>query len=340
MRKIDSRANALGAHAAFSGNGHRQRAGLCRRRKHAAARRTPHEPSSNDEHAPPYEWRTVGDATVVVIRRFFGSPEDKRLLERLPSDYDQHRKHSTIVFDFRGNGGGNDSYVYRWIDNAVRRDWPKPFFGLEVTGAELACGFWNDLVLDQIRYDRVDDTDAKAERDAFISKTPLGVTEALPVQALDVAERHSDARTPYRGRVFALVDHAAGSSGETAPDALHLALGAPRVGERTAGYMELGNVLPYLMPRTGVAWQLASKRKYYAEPRDGVGLPVDVYLDADLVEAPVETMSSTTATRRPRTAGTRAGPMRSRCGLSVVMELTGSDHVSPRWILGVLCRIT
>ena len=37
---------------------------------------------------------------------------------------------------------------------------------------------------------------------------------------------------------------------------------------------------------------------------------------------------------------TRAGSMRSRCGVSVVMEVTGSDQVSPRWILGVLCRIT
>ena len=58
------------------------------------------------------------------------------------------------------------------------------------------------------------------------------------------------------------------------------------------------------------------------------------------VEAPVEMMSSTTATRRPRTASTRAGSMRRRCGLSVVMELTGSDQVSPRWIFGVLCKIT
>ena len=41
---------------------------------------------------------------------------------------------------------------------------------------------------------------------------------------------------------------------------------------------------------------------------------------ADDSEAPVEMTSSTTATRRPRTASTRAGSMRRRCGLSVVME--------------------
>jgi len=37
-------------------------------------------------------------------------------------------------------------------------------------------------------------------------------------------------------------------------------------------------------------------------------------------EAPVEMTSSTTATRRPRTASTRAGSIRRRCGVSVVME--------------------
>ena len=61
---------------------------------------------------------------------------------------------------------------------------------------------------------------------------------------------------------------------------------------------------------------------------------------AEASDAPVEITSSTTATRRPRTAPTRAGSMRSRWGLSVVMECTGSDQVSPRWIFGVLCRIT
>ena len=63
-------------------------------------------------------------------------------------------------------------------------------------------------------------------------------------------------------------------------------------------------------------------------------------VSAASVEAPVEITSSTTATRRPRTAGTRAGSMRRRWGFSVVMELTGSAQVSPRWIFGVLCKMT
>ncbi len=61
---------------------------------------------------------------------------------------------------------------------------------------------------------------------------------------------------------------------------------------------------------------------------------------AAVVDAPVEMTSSTTATRRPRTASTRARSKSSRWRLSVVMERTGSAIASPRWILGVLCRIT
>ena len=45
---------------------------------------------------------------------------------------------------------------------------------------------------------------------------------------------------------------------------------------------------------------------------------------AAVIEAPVDTMSSTTTTRRPRTEGTLAGSIRSIWRLSVVIERTGS----------------
>ena len=58
------------------------------------------------------------------------------------------------------------------------------------------------------------------------------------------------------------------------------------------------------------------------------------------VDAPVEMTSSTTATRRPRTSSARTGSIRRVCWLSVVMDRTGSTKDSPRWILGVLWRMT
>jgi hypothetical protein len=44
------------------------------------------------------------------------------------------------------------------------------------------------------------------------------------------------------------------------------------------------------MPRTGVGWELGSKRNLFASPSDGVGIPVDAYLSPDLMQAPVETL--------------------------------------------------
>jgi hypothetical protein len=244
-----------------------------------------------DAHAPTYETRTVGDATVIVVRALDGSPNAQALLGQIAADYAKHKQKSVIVFDFRGNGGGNDGYIYSWVEKAKRGIWPLPHFDVSVTGAARACGEWNDLVADQITYDRVDSVEGKAERETFRAKTPLGDVLGAPVEAApSVTSVTSNATSPYSGRIFALADAASASSGETSPDELRTALGATVVGERTGGFLEFGNVYPYAMPRTGVLWELGSKRNYYTEPRDGVGIPVDVYLDDDLVEAPVEAL--------------------------------------------------
>ena len=42
------------------------------------------------------------------------------------------------------------------------------------------------------------------------------------------------------------------------------------------------------MPRTGIVWNMASKRNFYPSPRDGVGLPVALYLAPEVLEEPVE----------------------------------------------------
>jgi hypothetical protein len=239
------------------------------------------------ETDPVYEWRAAGDAAVIVVRRLWGPPEAEAKLRQLAADYDAQRAKKTIVFDFRGNGGGDDGYVSAWIEKAVRGTWKTPYVEVKVTGAELPCGDWNALVTDQISYDRVDLPDAKAERDAFWPKA-LAALKTATVVAADISDVTTNAAHPYAGRVFVLVDHASGSSGESGPDMLRSALGATIVGERTGGYLEYGNIRPWVMPRTGIVWGMASKRNYYPGPREAVGLPVPIYLPPDLLEKPVE----------------------------------------------------
>ena len=222
------------------------------------------------------------------VRALAGDPKAQALLAQIAADYGKHKKKPIIVFDFRGNGGGNDGYIYSWVEKAKRGVWPLPDFEVSVTGAARACGEWNDSVADQISFDRVDSPEGNAEREAFRAKTPLGDVRGAPTEkSPSVTSVTSNATSPYSGRIFVLADAASASSGETSPDELRTALGATVVGERTAGFLEFGNVYPYAMPRTGILWELGSKRNYYTEPRDGVGIPVDVYLDDDLVEAPI-----------------------------------------------------
>ncbi len=250
-------------------------------------RRAAHDVRS-DAKAPVYEWKTVGNATVITVRRLYGSPADKALLARIPADSAEHAKKPVVVFDFRGNGGGSDQYVFDWVGKLAKGTWPAAYADLRATGAATACGDWNELVYEQIEYERIDTPEAVGERAAFQRDTPLGGRASDPVQQLDRAPNSANPKHPYTGRVFVLVDHASSSSGESAPEELRLAMHATIVGERSGGYAEFGNIRPYLMPRTGLQWNLASKRNYFESPRDGVGFPVDVALDSELLGAPVE----------------------------------------------------
>ena len=60
---------------------------------------------------------------------------------------------------------------------------------------------------------------------------------------------------------------------------------------------------------------------------------------AALIDAPVDTTSSTRATRRPTTASRRARSNKRRWVAPVVIDFTGSEIASARWIFGVFCKM-
>jgi hypothetical protein len=216
-----------------------------------------------------------------------GSPEDEATLARIAEDYERHVQKPLVVFDFRGNPGGNDGYVNEWLEKAKQGPWTVPFATLRMDGGRQTCPDWNSAIVSQIAYDRFDTPEGKREREAIWNdlNQPLRDT---PAEWLEGDEATSKSAHPYSGRIIALIDRDSASSGETAPDNLRAALGATILGERSGGYMELGNVRPWVMPRTGAIWQMATKRNFYPTPREFVGLPVDVYLDDDLLALPVE----------------------------------------------------
>ena len=108
---------------------------------------------------------------------------------------------------------------------------------------------------------------------------PLLAAEPPPGPRFDPGVRRGGATDPYPGRVVALVDRHSGSSGELAALELRRALGAILVGERTAGTMQYGQLQRFVLPRTGLVWQVPTRRFFFEEEVEGVGLPVDAYLE-------------------------------------------------------------
>ena len=237
--------------------------------------------------APLYEWRSEGDTALIIIRRLHGSPEQLALLERIAEDYDAHRAHGTIVFDFRDNGGGDDGYLFQWLERAYAGTLRLPP-SIEIEGALHPCRDWNAAVFAQISHDVVDTAEAVARRDELCAEWPAAVPDIHHSVSSGLLE--SEAKDPYDGRVIALVNRRSASSGESAPVALRSALGALIVGERTAGYLEYGNLQPFVLPHTGLVFLVPIKRSYYDPPAEGVGLAVDYYLDPSLMQEPAEAL--------------------------------------------------
>jgi hypothetical protein len=235
---------------------------------------------------PAYEWRRAGDTVIIRIRRFSGTPGDLDLLAQLAKDYPQHRRSPVIVFDMRANDGGNDDYAHRWIAQAKRGLWAGATWSMYPVGSFGPWWWWNQEVWAAISQDRVDDPASVARRNEWRQKWPRNPAE-LSVE-FRAPRDEGDAKVPYKGRIFVLVDRRCGSSGESAAMAFRNSLGATLVGERTAGALEYGNARLLVLPRTHLVFQFATKRNYFPTPLEAVGTPVDVYLPPELMSKPVE----------------------------------------------------
>ena len=239
------------------------------------------------EDAPLYAFSAHGDTAVIVVRRLWGDAAQLATLKRLAAEYATHRGFKRLVFDFRGNGGGDDGYIYSWIDEAKRGAWTtRPSVAIE--GGLAPCAAWNAAVSFQIRTGSVDEAEAIQAREAERRAWPAHVP---PVRhRVFQGQRRGDSDAPYLGRVFVLVDRRSASSGESGPEALRAALGATLVGERTAGYLEYGDLRTIVLPHTGIEVRVPSKRNYYDPPAEGVGLEVELYLGEEDLGRPAEAL--------------------------------------------------
>jgi Peptidase family S41 len=222
-----------------------------------------------------YTWSTVGDTAVIRIKRLFGTTKDLENLAHIPQDYPQHSKFKRIIFDLRGNGGGDDSYVYDWISKAKSGTW---WSGAEtkLIGDLWPCEEWNIAVYRLVRDGTIGSPAANAELQKIKAKWP----ERLP----DLREQFNDglvedkSEHPYQGHIYVLIDRRSASSGESSAFVLRQALSATVLGERSAGYLTFGNQRPIILPRSGVRFMVPTKRNWFDTPMETVGVPVDYYL--------------------------------------------------------------
>ena len=109
------------------------------------------------------------------------------------------------MFDFRGSGGGNDDYVYRWAKKAGRGKWPAPYIELDasVQLVPAATGtIWCSISSSTI-------ASTRQVRAASVTKPRArhasGGADA-PIHRIGSAFEESNGKDLYKGRIFALVD--------------------------------------------------------------------------------------------------------------------------------------
>jgi hypothetical protein len=232
---------------------------------------------------PAYEWTTVGDAAVLRIRRLAGDGRDLDKLEEIARDYPKHAAKGLVVFDLRGNGGGNDGYVKSWVRQAGSGQVCRSSAAFIPPSARSRCIMWNWMVAHQAAHGALDRPESIADRQKAWSSDAEHL-RGFRAGLISGCQENS-AKTPYAGPIVALVDKNTCSSGESSAIVLADALGALIVGERSCGSLEYTDVRLFLLPHTGVFVHIPSVRVFYDGPREGVGVPVDLYLDD--VSAPV-----------------------------------------------------
>ncbi|MEV4267364.1 S41 family peptidase [Kribbella sp. NPDC049584] len=229
-------------------------------------------PPLDGDDGPAVEERRVGDVLVLRIRRLIGAPSDEALLRSWAADSDRHFDSARIIVDLRGNRGGNDGHTLDWARRRLgriehfARDWTWTVGGK-------ALGNWNAAAWRQAR-DGVKSVPPRL-LDGRHHPAP---SDRLEIDA-DEAGTIASGDLMWSGRMVVLVDPETKSSGESSAWLLKRGLGATLVGARTCGMIEYGNIVPYVMPRSGLVIDLPTKRNDFGIPVETVGFPVDVELD-------------------------------------------------------------
>ena len=218
---------------------------------------------------PAFERSEIDGVLVLRVRRLIGDPDDERAFADWVAHADRDFAYDRIVVDLRGNTGGNDGHTWMWVEQRLRA--VEAFAKTSTwTVRGKILGAWNSA----------------AWRLAAHGVAPPGLLSARhdpqPDDAIETLDETHDLPAgdrPWGGRMLVLVDGKTRSSGESSAWLLREGLGARLLGEPTWGMIEFGNVVPYVLQRSGIVVSLPTKSNDYGFRVEGVGFPVDEPLD-------------------------------------------------------------
>lgn len=230
------------------------------------------EPVHDEEPGQPVvETRTEHGVLYVRIRQCGGGADKTRQMTDWVERHDEHFAHERIVVDVRSNPGGSEEFVHRWMAAHV----PEAFAqmaGQEWTLDGRPLGLWNPIVQDEIQRGPAWVPEQARTRQPTPSPNAEFRLEKDDQPVFDAGPK------PWHGRMIVLTDRRTASAGEGTAWVLRAGFGARLVGGRSMGCMTFGNLVPYLLPRSGLVLRLPTMWFGYRDV-EMVGLPVDLGID-------------------------------------------------------------
>ncbi len=231
---------------------------------------------------PVYSFEIQGDTAWIRLRSF--SARYDRELSRFVQDATRHRRHARLVLDLRGNGGGSNRYGYEWIKQLISH----PIALGQVcqnVGADLAALQANQAIRQWVCACNANQNDTKRiqslKEQAWSQMLRSVEMSSQPEAQCHPMELLGAAENDYKGQILVLVDRHTASSAENIVLALKHLENTWVIGEPTGGFIEAGELGFALLPRSGLAWGIPTKRFDFSGlpiRAEAVGLPVDVVL--------------------------------------------------------------